>query len=284
MTKGITGMMFLVVALLGFAGMNVNAAERYGLVFDVQGNVEVQGADGKVTKLKKTEHVLFPVNEGDRVKVIQGKVVIVSLKENKGYELASNSEGIVKNRKLVAVKGSVKEIQGLNPPGKGVSGSIGGIVLRSIRPCIKTVSPVNTNIFDVTPELVWNNTCRGDKKVTVKIMSGEQMIFHAESAENALKIPPGVLQYGKEYRWIIDGGKNRNISGGGFTIVSEDEAKEIAQRIAFYRERGDDLSYRLSYIFYLLDRNLNETAKAEIQKLKRDYPENTYIRETIKTD
>lgn len=284
MTKETVCMMFLVVALLGFVGVNANAAERYGLVFDVQGNVEVQGADGKATKLKKTEHVLFPVNEGDRVKVAQGKVVIVSLKENKGYELSSNSEGIIKNRKLVAVRGSARAIQGLNPPGKGVSGSIGGIVLRSIRPCIKAVSPVNTNILDVTPELVWSNTCQGDKKVIVKVMSGEQMVFHTESAANSLKMPPGVLLYGKEYRWIIDGGKNRNISGGGFTIVNEDEAKEITQRIAFFRERGDDLSYRLSYIFYLLDRNLNEAAKGEIQKLKRDYPENTYIRETIKTE
>lgn len=284
MIQRITGAMFLVIALLSFTGISVDAAEKYGLVFDVQGNVEVRGIDGKVTKLKKTEHVLFPVNEGDRVKVAQGKVVIVSLKDNKGYELASNTEGIVKDRRLIAVKGSVKEIQGLNPPGKGVSGSIGGIVLRSIRPCVKAVSPVNTCILDVTPELIWENTCQGDKKVIVKIMSGEQMIFHTEGASNALKVPSGILQYGKEYRWIIDGGKDRNISGGGFTIVREDEAKDITQRVAFYRERGDDLSYRLSYIFYLLDKNLNEMAKGEIQKLKKDYPENTYIKETIKTE
>ena len=284
MVKRIAIMVFLGAVLIYCTGMYAGAAERFGLVFDVQGNVEVRGVDGKVTKLKKTEHVLFPVNEGDRVKVAQGKVVIVSLKDNKGYELASNTEGIVKGRKLLAVKGSVKEIQGLNPPGKGVSGSIGGIVLRSIRPCVKAVSPVNTCILDETPELIWENTCQGDKKVIVKIMSGEQMIFHTESAANSLKVPSGTLQYGKEYRWIIDGGKDRNISGGGFTIVREDEAKDIAQRIAFYRDRGDDLSYRLSYIFYLLDKNLNEMAKGEIQKLKKDYPENTYIRETIKTE
>jgi len=39
--------------------------------------------------------------------------------------------------------------------------------------------------------------------------------------------------------------------------------------------------YRPFYIFY---RDLNEMAKGEIRKLKKDYPENTYIRETIKTE
>ncbi len=284
MVKRAAIVMFLGAVLLYCAGIYADAAERFGLVFDVQGDVEVRRPDGKVTKLKKAEHVLFPVSEGDRVKVARGKVVIVSVKDNKGYELAANTEGVVKDRRLVAVRGSIREIEGLNPPGKGVSGSIGGIVLRSIRPCVKAVSPVNTCILDVTPELMWENTCQGDKKVIVKIISGEQMIFHTESAANSLTVPSGMLQYGKEYRWIIDGGKDRNISGGGFTIVREDEAKDISQRIAFYRERGDDLSYRLSYIFYLLDKNLNEMAKGEIQKLKKDYPENAYIRETIKTE
>jgi hypothetical protein len=270
--------------LLIFATIYVDelhAIDSFGLIFDIQGNAEIRDSEGKITKLKRSGHLLRPVKEGDRIRVANGRVVIVSMKENKGYEIVSNSEALVKDKKIIAVKGKISEVRGLHPPGEGTKGSIGGIVLRKVKPCMRAISPVNTYILESTPELVWENNCYKEKKVTVKIICEERIIFSAESEGSSIKVPETILKYGKEYRWIVDSGRAYNISEGAFYVHEENEIKNIRENITHYTQYGSDLPLRLSYIFYLLDKNLNEMAKAEIKRLNVDFPENTYIKQLV---
>jgi len=254
------------------------AAGQAGYVFDVQGAAELKGTDGKTIKLKRSEHLLHAVKEGDRIKVGKGRVVIAVLKENKGYEIGDNSEGVAKEGRIVAVKGKVTELKGLHAPGKATTGSMGGFVVRSVKPCIRALSPVSTAIMDLTPELVWENKCPGDKRVAVKIISGDNVLFSAESEGSSLKVPGKILAYGGEYRWIVDSGKVNNVSGGVFSLPAEDEVKQINKKIDDFRQRRQDLSFRLSYVFFLVDNNLNELAREQIKALKADFPDNSYIK------
>ena len=266
------------ISLVFFSAALAGAAEQIGYVFDVQGAAEFKGTDGKTIKLKRSEHLLQGVRNGDRIKVGKGRVVVAVIKENKGYEISDNSEGIAKEGRIVAVRGRVAELKGLHAPGKATAGSIGGFVVRSVKPCIRAISPVSTTIIDLMPELTWENKCPGDKKVTVKIISGDNVLFSAESEGSSLKVPGKVLAYGSEYRWIVDSGKANNVSGGVFSLPAEEEAKTIRAKIDQFQERKQDLSFRFSYVFFLVDNNLNDMAKAQIKVLKADFPDNNNIK------
>jgi len=220
------------------------AAQQAGYIFDVQGTAQLKSAEGKTITLKRSEHLLYAVKDGDRIKVEKGRVVVASLKESRGYEVGDKSEGVVRLGKVVAVKGKVSELQGLHAPGKTAAGSMGGFVVRSVKPCIRAISPVSTTIMDLTPQLSWENKCSGDKKVTVKIISGDTVLFSAESADNSLKVPARVLAYGNEYRWIVDSGKVNNVSGGIFSLPSQAEADEIAKRWALVKRIAEGVPQR----------------------------------------
>ncbi len=265
-------------AVIIFAAGHAGAAQQAGYIFDIQGTAQLKSAEGKTITLKRSEHLLYAVKDGDRIKVEKGRVVVASLKESRGYEIGDNSEGVARLGRVVAVKGKVSELQGLHAPGKTASGSMGGFVVRSVKPCIRATSPVNTTIMNLTPQLTWENKCPGDKKVTVKIISGDTVLFSAESADNFLKVPAKVLAYGNEYRWIVDSGKVNNVSGGVFSLPSQAEADEIGRKIASFEERRQDLSFRLSYVFFLVDNNLNDLARAEVKALKTDFPDNEYLK------
>ncbi|MDD3844878.1 MAG: hypothetical protein PHC90_00815 [Syntrophorhabdaceae bacterium] len=254
------------------------AAGQAGYIFDIQGNAQLRDSEGKTITLKRSEHILYAVKEGDRIKVEKGRVVVASLKESKGYEICDNSEGMAKLGKVVAVRGKVSELKGLYAPGKTSAGSMGGFVVRSVRPCIKALSPVSTTIIDPAPTLVWENRCPGDKKVTVKIISGATVLFSAESEGSLLRVPDKVLAYGNEYRWIVDSGKVNNVSGGVFSLPSQAQARELDQKIAAFKDRKEDLSFRLSYVFFLVDNNLNDLARAEVNALKTEFPDNEYLK------
>ncbi len=266
------------LSLVFFGAVLADAADQAGYVFDVQGAAELKGADGKTIRLKRSEHLLREVREGDRIKVGKGRVVVAVMKENKGYEIGANSEGVVKEGRITALRGKVTELKGLHAPARATAGSMGGFVVRSARPCIRAISPVSTNIIDLTPELAWENRCPGDKKVTVKIISGDNVLFSAESEGSSLKVPEKILSYGAEYRWIVDSGKVNNVSGGVFSLPSEEEVKTIRAKMAQFRQQKEDLSFRLSYLFFLVDNNLNDLAKAQIGALKADFPDNSYIK------
>lgn len=254
------------------------AAAQAGYIFDIKGTAELTGADGKTISLNRSRHILYAVREGDRIKVEKGRVVVASLKESKGYEIGDNSEGMAKLGRMVAVRGKVSEMAGLHAPGNTSGGSMGGFVVRSVRPCIRATSPVSTTIIDPTPLLSWENKCPGDRKVTVKIISGDTVLFSAESEGSSLRVPGKVLAYGNEYRWIVDSGKANNVSGGVFSLPPEAETRDLQKRIAAFEERRDDLSFRLSYVFFLVDNNLNDLAKVQVRALKADFPDNEYLK------
>ncbi len=279
MKKLSRALLFIFCAAVVFAGAGkVSAAVQAGYIFDIQGTAELKSAEGRTITLKRSEHILYAVKEGDRISVQKGRVVIASLKESKGYEIGDNSEGLAKPGRMVAVRGKVSELTGLHAPSNGSSGSMGGFVVRGVRPCIRAISPVSTTILDPAPVLSWENRCPGDRKVTVKIISGDTVVFSAESEASSLKVPGKILSYGKEYRWIVDSGKVNNVSGGVFSLPSRAQAEELAGRMTAFTERRDDLSFRLSYVFFLIDNNLNELARAEVKSLKADFPDNEHLR------
>jgi hypothetical protein len=257
---------------------DAGAAAQAGYIFDITGTAELKSAAGKTIALKRSEHILYAVREGDRISVRKGRVVIASLKESRGYEIGDNSEAVAKPGRMVAVRGKVSELTGLHTPGSATPGSMGGFVVRGVRPCIRAISPVSTTILDAAPVLSWENRCPGDRRVTVKIISGDTVVFSAESEGNSLKVPDKLLAYGKEYRWIVDSGKINNVSGGVFSLPSDTQAKEFSRRIAAFKERRDDLSFRLSCVFFLIDNNLNDLARAEVRSLKADFPDNENLR------
>ena len=268
---------FCIVA--GFAAAAaVYAAVQAGYIFDIQGLAQLTNTDGKKIVLKKGEHLLYSVREGDRIRVEKGKVVIASLKDNKGYEIGNNSEAVARSGAVVAVRGSVSELKGLHAPGKSGTGSIGGFVVRGARPCIRALSPVSTAIISTTPTLTWENKCSGDKEVTVKIISGDSVLFSRQTRENTLAVPENVLGYNGEYRWIVDSGKVNNVSGGVFSIPAAGEVRELTNEINLFEKRKKDISFHLSYVFFLIDNNLNDLARAQIQTLKNEYPDNEYLK------
>jgi len=279
MKTGSTVLLFILCAAAVFAGAGeVSAAARTGYIFDIKGTAELRSAEGKTIALKRSEHILYAVREGDRISVQKGRVVVASLKEGKGFEIGDNSEGLAKPGRIVAVRGKVSELTGLHTPGSAPAGSMGGFVVRGVRPCIRAISPVSTTILDPAPILSWENRCPGDRKVTVKIISGDTVVYSAESEGSSLKVPDKVLAFGNEYRWIVDSGKINNVSGGVFSLPSEAEAEEFSRKIAAFRERKEDLSFRLSCVFFLVDNNLNDMARAEIKTLKADFPDNENLR------
>jgi len=253
------------------------AARQAGYIFDVQGDAKLKTVDGKTFRLKRDEHLLHAIEEGDIIRVTKGKVVIAVLKENVGYEIRDNSEGIAKDGRIVAIRGKVSELEGLHAPGRVATGSMGGFVVRSVRPCIRAISPVSTTIIELTPELAWENKCPGDKTVTVRIMAGDTVLFSTQSENNSLTVPENVLAFGHKYRWVVDSGKAKNVSSGFFSVPSESEVKKIIKKIDQFREHRQDLSFRLSYVFFLIDNDLNEMAKEQVKALRSDFPGNRYI-------
>jgi len=270
-------LIFWAAAIFPGAG-EVGAAAQAGYIFDIKGTAYLKSAGGKTIALKRSEHILYAVREGDRVSVEKGRVVIASLKESKGYEIGDNSEGVAKPGGMVAVRGKISELTGLHAPGSASPGSMGGFVVRGVRPCIRALSPVSTTILDPAPVLSWENRCPGDRKVTVKIISGDTVVYSAASEGNSLKVPDKVLAFGNEYRWIVDSGKANNVSGGVFSLPSEAEAEEFGRKMAAFKEHKEDLSFRLSCVFFLVDNNLNDLARAEIKTLKADFPENEHLK------
>jgi hypothetical protein len=268
--------------LCGATGIReLSAAENTGLIYDIQGNAEKRSVDGKTTILKRNLHLLLSVKEGDILKVGSGRIVIVFAKDNVGYEIGSNSEGVVKNKRILPVRGTVKEMKGLHPPNEGVQGLIGGLVMRKGRPCVIAHSPVNTAILTLTPQLVWENNCPDAQEVVIKIISQNSVVFSMQTSANSVKIPAGILKYGAEYQWIIESKRMTGFPGGKFSILDETQATQVNDDIMLFKQQENDPSYRLSLIFFLLDKNLKEMARDEIMKFTKEYSENTSFKELM---
>jgi hypothetical protein len=250
--------------------------------------LEVKGRASLITEtgtrfLSNDKSLLETVRTGNRIKVEgSGKVVIVSLKTRQAYEVGDNSEALIEDEQVRAIKGTVAVKKGFSLP-KANEGRMGGIVMRgagNTRSCLKALSPMNTAIIDLTPELRWENNCDGLKQVTITVLADERIVQTAESGNTSYKIPAGVLQPGNRYMWLVDGGANFDMASGVFTVLAEADRSETAGRIAeFSTVSGDDVAAMIAYIYYLDGKGLNELTRLESDKLRKRFPDSEGLKE-----
>ncbi|HWI40971.1 MAG TPA: hypothetical protein VNX25_05730 [Verrucomicrobiae bacterium] len=259
---------------------NAAAAEKFGLVFDIQGNVEVRSADGKITRLEKEKHILYPVKEGDRLKTGAGagKMVVVALKDKTGYELPAGCEAVVEGAGVKALKGTVRTHRSLSVSSGSPGGPIGAIVLRGTPPLppVEAVAPADTAVLDPAPELRWAANCPTVKEMTLQLSEEGAEVLRTTVAGTSFRVPTGVLREGKRYSWAVDAGS----CGRGeaeFSVPPDRGAlrAELEQR----RAAAVQLPERLSLLFTMIDRGLRQEARVELEKLKTEFPENRYLRE-----
>jgi hypothetical protein len=256
-------------------------AQKFGVIFDVKGNASIKSSTGKVTELKKSRHILRAVNVGDTIQVNgAGKVLIVSLKDKKGYAVLSDTIAKAEQTKLAKLSGTINVKEGYNVPTGNVEGPLGATVLRNTlrELCIKALSPLNTAVLSLTPTLKWKNSCEGSKEVSIKVIKGRSIIFETMTDKTMEVIPSGILEQGQTYRWLIDGGPANGIMGGTFSILDKETAAMILTKKAEF-DKNSNLPKRLNYLFMLMQENLLELADAEITRLKSDFPNNKYIQE-----
>ncbi|MFC1852832.1 hypothetical protein ACFL27_21755 [candidate division CSSED10-310 bacterium] len=257
--------------------------QKFGKIFDVQGQVVITTAKGDTIELKRDKHILFTVEEGDEIKTEKdGKILIVANKDGKGYYIMPSSVVSIKNNEL-DVEGTVEQKDGLNtfiPSDEGDIGGkiVGGIVYRSAAR-IKIIRPTNTAILELTPELQWKVFRTVSQKFKLNIFSDDDVIYSAESETSSLRVPEGLLKYGQTYRWIVDGGLATGISGGVFFIPEKEKIAEFKQKIAQNKPQNGDLPQTLSYIFFLMNNKLNIEAEKEIKILLKEFPHNEYLKE-----
>jgi hypothetical protein len=265
----VTVLSVLMVSLPAFAADNI------WKIFEIKGKASIVSDSG--TRVLSNEKSLFEtVRKGSRVKTEAGsKVVIVSLKNRQAYEVGDNSEALVEDEQVRAIKGAVAIKQGFSLP-KSSNGRIGGIVMRgvgNIRSCLKALSPLNTAILELTPELRWENNCDGLRQVTITILADDRVVHTAESSDTSFKIPAGIMQTGSRYMWMIDGGANYDMASGVFTILTENDRKEVAERVAeFSKADSDDVSAMIAYIYFLDGKGLNELTRLESSKMRKRFP------------
>jgi hypothetical protein len=275
----ISGVLFLYILTLPGLALG---AEKFGVIFDIKGNALLRTTDGDVTELKRSRHILHSVEVGDTIEVNgAGRVLVVSIKDRKGYELLSDSKLEVQSDGIERVKGTVNMKEGYNVPSGRARGDIGGIVVRdAIRDiCIKSLLPINTSVLTLTPTLKWKNTCEGTKMFTVMVLKERNVIFEEITDKSSVTIPAGLLKEDQTYRWLIDGGPSSAILGGTIHTLDKNLADMISQQKASFAQQNIELPERLSFLFLLIDQNLVELSEAEIEKLKVDYPDNAFIRE-----
>jgi hypothetical protein len=255
-------------------------ADKFGVIFDIRGNAALKSAAGDVTELKRSKHILQSVNVGDVIEVNgAGRVLVVSTKDKKGYELLSDTTAEVQSSGIARVKGTVNIKEGYNVPSGGTRGDIGGIVVRdTIREmCIKSLLPLNSSVLTLTPTLRWKNSCEGTKMVTVMVLKDRYVVFEEITDKSTVRIPSGVLKEDQSYRWLIDGGQSSAILGGIIYTLDSDQADIINQKKAKFAQQNVELPERLSFLFLLVEQNLVELAEAEMDKLKGDFPDNSFI-------
>ncbi len=267
--KFLTLLMAMLLAAPAFS------AEAPWKVFEIKGKVSLQ-VDGATRTLTNEKNLLETIRKGSKVKVEgAGKVVVVSLKSRQAYEIADNSEGVVEDDQVRALKGTVSVKKGFTLP-KSNDGKMGGIVMRgagNTRSCLKAISPSNTAVVDLSPDLVWENNCDGLKQVAITVLADERIVHAGESSETSFKIPAGVLQPGSRYMWLIDGGANFDMASGVFTVLTEADRKEVLEKSAAFAKAGsEDIAEVIAYIYDISGKGLNEMARKESEKIRQRYP------------
>lgn len=257
-------------------------AEKFGVFFDIRGNVSLKRSEGDVMELERSKHILHPVMVGDTIEVNgAGSVLVVSIKDKKGYELLSDTRAEVQSSGLAKLNGTINTKEGYHVPYKGAGGALGGIVLRDAARgrCIESLWPLNKSVLTLTPTLRWKNVCKGTKTVTVMVLKDRHIVFEKMTDKSSVTIPSDVFKEGQTYRWLIDGGPASVIVGGALYTLDKELASTISQKKESFAKQSVDLPERLSFLFLLIEQNLVDLAEAEIEKLKSDFPDNTFIQE-----
>lgn len=269
--------------VLGLATSDA-AREKSGIIYDIKGKAELVNSSGKTVLLERGRHLLLPVREGDRIITGDaGRVIVVSTANRTGYEIAPNSEVRVDSTTVSAIRGSIKSSGGFSIPSGKTSGPMGAMVFRSddkTEQCISMVSPANCSIMTLTPQLVWKTGCAGTGNVKVRITdSNKKVVFETESAVSSLSVPAGVLQYGHVYSWRVSDGSASVRGDSDFTVLSESLVERVKGHVASVKASDKDVPARLSLMFYLLENNLKDDAKAEYSSLISEFPDNGYLKE-----
>jgi hypothetical protein len=245
-------------------------------IFGAQGTVQIAQKGGDPFTINNDKSPMMKVSEGSTILVKgKGKVVLVSLKSRQAFEIGENSTAQVDPTTIRALKGAVNPKSGFAPP-TGKDGKMGGIVMRStgnLRSCLKAISPINTAILALTPELRWDNRCNGLSKVNLTILSDERVVHSAEiPSVSSYRLPENILKEGSRYLWMIDGGASFDMASGVFMVTGGKERDEVLQRMkeATSVTTPED---RLAYIYFLSDRGFAEMAKEEGSRLRSAFPE-----------
>lgn len=278
----IPGLDLVPQAVAGGGGGFSAPPAKFGFVYGIEGKVDLKSSRSDPVRLKKEKDILRIVIEGDKLRTNEdGRLLILSLSGNIGFELMPDTLVRIVSNEISLIRGTVNKIEGLYGPESVPQQPEKNGILVTSKPmnesCIKPLSPLNTSIITVTPKLTWENSCKGDHRVTVKLISKKQIIYQAITGDTSMKVPKDLLDFGDICTWLIDGGEY-GIVGGTFSIVSESEMKEAIEKKYQYTQHENDLHERVSYIFYLKSRGLNEMANSEIQLMKEDFPENPYIK------
>lgn len=258
------------------------AATKFGMVFEISGNAEIISPIGKNTHLERGKHILLPVKVGDRIKTLENsRVIVVSLNNRTGYEIAPNSEARVENSGITAVRGDVKASSGYAVPSGQSSGPIGAMVLRGHDngQCITPLSPANSSIITLTPVLSWSVACKDIKSASVRIIEDRKVLFEAPAIGTSVKVPAGVLKYGRTYAWIVDAGQTTAGAESEFSIPAEAMVKSIEEKMSAHLLAEQDLTKRLSHLFFLANNDLKDSARGELEQLQKEFPDNDYLKE-----
>lgn len=271
-----TAILSIAVALLLGTSLIASGAQKFGVIFDVKGEVSIKKDSGAMKKLDRAKDILSSVKDGDTISAgADGKVLIVSSEDNSGYELMPGSTAVIRNGAIEKVSGAMNVVKGYKPASEGgAKGPIGAIVLRSAmdeNSCINTLAPRASNILYFSPELKWQNNCE-TKTVTLKVFQDRTIVYETQSKADSVKLRDGLLKPGVHYRWIVEAGQQGH-SGGSFSMLDQKASKSILQ-MQSETLRAESMPERLTYIFTLRENNLNDMAEAEIAKLVSEYPEN----------
>jgi hypothetical protein len=271
--RAITALLLFI--LLVFLPVKVFAKD-FGVIFDVQGEAWIENPQGK-SRLDLKQDLMRPLKEKDTVSTGKGKVLVVSLKESKGYEIGYYSAATVKSGSLNATRGQVKEKKGQGPPLAIPKGRTGGFTLRYTSLSIHLKIPDGTVLLENPPVLSWESLNQNQSfKVTVTDSDGRK-VFEAESRRCSVMLKDK-LETDKTYLWQVssDGVESPK---GSFSIPDVETIKAMKREISFYKTGINDggLPVRLSLISYLMNNNLNIYAEEEINALEKEFPDNVFI-------
>jgi hypothetical protein len=276
---------FVLVLICG----DVYAAERFGRMYDITGNVTLL-RNGKREVLSRGKNLLAPVFEGDELSVSAGgRLLVVSGKDNKGYELLPGATARIIDSRLQKVAGTIKSFEGLHaaPSDKELKGNPGVLVMRGSRQCIKIVSPQDENLIDTSVELLWSIKCKEVENVRIEVREDkpnslhEKPIFVAKTSAGLVRLPSGSLKHGTDYQWTIDAGPGLGKSTAFFRVLDEAYSSELASKIGVFKGYDNDVSKQLSYIFFLKENGLHSLADKEIVKLKDKQEWNQFLIEVL---